>query len=174
MKKSILVILLFAFSPAFAQPDSSGVPRQHRFAPRVRTVSVEASTYWFYYKGFGGVFDLDLVDVPSATVQGVGIRLTYQEYRKGAVFSFDRRIEELSVGRSACFRGTMRMQDTRSDAIIGVSQGDPQLRTTDPQLIFGIDTRAIIVKPFAAVFGRIMGCPNGIWIQFGVAVGYFN
>ena len=174
MNKTLPLLILLGTSLGLAQSDSAQVPLRHRFAPSIRAVAVEASTFWFYYKGFGGTVDIDLVEVPLTTFQGLGFRLNYQEYRKGAVFSFDRNIQQVSIGRSACLRGTLRMDDARSDAIIGVSQGDPQLGTMDAQLVFGVDMHAIVVKPFAAIFGRVMGSPNGIWIQFGVAVGYEN
>ncbi len=175
MKNRLLLLILFGVSHGLAQSDSTEVPIHPVFAPRVRTLAIEGSTYWFYYKGLGGTADFDFVHYTDANLTGAGFRLSYQEYRKGATFSFDKRTkEEVIVGRSACARVTLSVGDTRSDALLGVSTGDPQLGTPDAQVVFGVDMHAIVVKPVAAIFGRVMGSPNGIWIQFGVSVGYMN
>ncbi|HTP13927.1 MAG TPA: hypothetical protein VMM37_09860 [Bacteroidota bacterium] len=175
MTRNLFLLVPLFVSVGLAQTDSASTPLRPLFAPRIRTVAVEASTYWFYYKGFGGTVDVDMFHYADTTATGVGFRLGYQEYRKGAAFSFDQRATQVvTIGRSALFRVTLGIGDTRSDALIGASKGDPQLGSMDSQVVFGIDMRAILVKPLAAIFGRVMGSRNGLWIQFGVSVGYMN
>jgi len=172
--KSLIILIVFSISIGFAQSDTSEVPAQIRRAASVRTLAAEASTLWFYYAGFGGTFDIDFLRLPLATAQGVGIRLNYQEFRKRAVVSFDSHAVPVIFTRSAFLRGSFELDNVRSDALIGISHGDPQGNSSNVELVFGVDVRALIVKPFGSVFGRIMGSPNGISIEFGVSVGYIE
>jgi hypothetical protein len=174
MTRTLLFLIAFCISAGFAQSDSVRVPLEFRVAPSVRTVAIEASTLWFSYEGFGGTVDIDLVQLPLASVQGAGIRLNYEEFRKGTVLSFDSHVTPVTFTRSVYLRGSFKVGNARSDALIGFRRGTPQGTLMNTQLEFGIDIRAIIVRPLGSVFGRILGSQNGISMQFGVAVGYID
>lgn len=173
MTKTLLLLISFCISAGFAQSDSVQVPLEFRVVPSIRTVAIEASTLWFSYEGFGGTVDIDLVQLPLASVQGAGIRLNYEEFRKGTVLSFDSHAST-AFTRSVYLRGSFKVGNARSDALIGFRHGTPQGTPMSTQLEFGIDIRAIIVRPLASVFGRILGSQNGISMQFGVTVGYID
>ena len=174
MTKTLLLLIAFGISVSFAQSDTVQVPLEFRFMPSLRTIAIEGSTLWFYYSGLGGTLDIDLVELPLPTIQGAGIRMDYQEYRKHDILSFDSYGLPVAFTRSVYLRGSFKVGNIRSDALIGFSRGDPQGSSVNTQLRFGIDIHALIVKPLAGVFGRIMAGLNGISIQIGVTVGYIN
>lgn len=174
MIKTFLLLITFCISAGFAQSDTVQVPLEFRVAPSVRTVAIEASTLWFSYEGFGGTVDIDFVQLPLVSVQGAGIRINYQEFRKGSILSFDSHEAPVALTRGAYLRGSFKLGNARSDALIGFRRGDPQGTALNTHLEFGIDIHAIIVKPLASIFGRIMGSRNGISMQFGVMVGYID
>ena len=173
MINKYLVLLIILSSVGFAQSDTVLVPLKLGLTPNLRTVAVEASSFLFAYGSYGATVDLDLFQLPYATVQGAGIRLNYQEYRRSSFLLFGDQ-EPISYVTSAFFRASFRRENTRSDVFIGISSSDPRESKSANQTQIGIDMRTLIVKPLSSVFVRLTGSSHGVSVQFGISVGYIN
>ena len=174
MTKPLLFLTAILTTHGFAQSDSILVPLEFRFVPSVRTVAAEASTFLFVYGSYGATVDLDLFQLPYATVQGVGLRLNYQEYRKGFILEYHDQQRPLAYISSAFLRASFKKANARSDVFIGISSSDPRASEANNQILFGLDVRTMIVKPLSSIFLRVMGSPSGAAIQFGLAIGYID
>jgi hypothetical protein len=173
IKIYFLLIIIFS-SFVFAQTDTVLVPLKFGFTPSLRTVTAEASSFLFIYSSYGATVDLDLFQLPYATVQGAGIRINYQEYRRGLFRSFNDQEKPISYISSAFLRASFKRENTRSDVFFGISSSDPRTSKTEHQLQFGVDLRSMIVKPLSALFIRIIGSSSGVSVQFGISVGYID
>lgn len=171
---SLSTVVLLAVASALAQPDSSGVRRSFRFAPGIRVVAVESSTYLFLYGTNGGTVDVDVVELPSATVHSVGVRASYQEYRRGFFLDYRKTGKPHAYITSAFLRASHRRGHATTDVLLGMGSGDPREVITKNQLAFGLEMRSAVVHPIGSVFFRILGGPNGAAMQFGLAVGYMD
>lgn len=159
---------------AIAQPDTSAAPASFRFAPGVRVVAVESSTYLFLYGANGATVDIDVLDLPSATVQSVGVRANYQEYRRGFFLDHRKSGKPHAYFTSAFLRASYRRGNATTEVLLGMSSGDPREALAEDQLVFGLEMRSVVVRPVGSVFFRILGGPNGAAMQFGLSVGYVN
>ena len=168
------VLLIISSSIGFAQSDTVLAPLKFGFKPSFRTVAIEGSTFLFAYGSYGATVDLDIFQLPYATVQGAGIRLNYQEYRRSSFFLFDNQEKPISYVSAAFLRASFKRENTRSDVFIGISSSDPRESKSANQTQIGIDMRTLIVKPLSSVFVRLIGSSHGVSVQFGISVGYIN
>lgn len=172
--KTLALLTTLLASAAFAQSDSVIVPSEFRFAPSVRTVAAEASAFAFVYGSYGVTVDVDLFELPFATVQGAGIRLNYQEYRRGYIPSFNNYELPFAYVTSAFLRASFKKGNSRSDVVLGIVSKEPHTSTEKRQIHFGIEVSALIIKPLSSLFVRINGKPGGASAQFGIAIGYID
>jgi hypothetical protein len=168
------LVFLFPLLASASQPDSTKTPASFGLAPGIRVVAVESSTYLFFYGANGATVDLDLVEIPSATVHAVGVRANYQGYRRGFFLDYRKTEKPHAYITSAFLRASHRRVNSTTEVLLGASSGDPRELVMKRQLAFGIEVRTIIVRPFGSVFFRILGGPSGAAMQFGLCVGYVN
>jgi hypothetical protein len=157
-----------------AQPDTSNASMSFKSAPGIRVVAVESSTYLFLYGANGATVDLDLVDIPSATVHAVGVRANYQEYRRGFFLDYRKTGKPHAYITSAFLRASHRRGVATTEVLLGMGSGDPREMIMKNQLVFGLEMRSVVVRPIGSVFFRILGGPNGAAMQFGLSVGYVD
>lgn len=172
MRITIVFVLSLTSSVALAQFDSTAIPREFAFRPAIRGGYLEATT--FLYFGASGVsLDIDLVQLPSATLPDAGLHFTYQEYVPGAVIS-SRNSFSRTYMRGAFLRGTLRKPRIRTDIMIG--GGSIQESDSDSQagLLAVVDIHWMIVEPYCTFFMRVLANNRGAAPLFGVAIGYIN
>jgi hypothetical protein len=159
---------------AYARPDSLTTPPELRFAPAIRTIAVESSAYMFIFGANGATVDLDLIQLPSTTAHSLGVRVNYQEFRRGNFLDYRTAATPHAFITSGFIRASHSMSNARTDVVLGMSSGDPREAITTIQLTYGIEMRAIIVRPIGSIFFRLLGSPSGASMQFGLGVGYID
>lgn len=172
--RSLAISILGFIVTSAAQPDSATAEASIGFAPGIRVVAVESSTYLFLYGANGATVDVDVLDIPSATVHAIGVRANYQEYRRGFFLDYRRTGKPHAYITSAFLRASHRRNHASTEVLLGMSSGDPREMITKNQLVFGLEMRSVVVPPIGSVFFRILGGPNGAAMQFGLCVGYVN
>lgn len=170
----LCAVILLASTTAVAFPDSTDASTSFGFTPGIRVVAVESSTYLFLYGANGVTVDVDLFDLPSATVHSVGVRANYQEYRRGFFLDYRKTGKPHAYITSAFLWANYRRGNATTEVLLGMSSGDPRELTTRNQLTFGLEMRSVVVRPIGSVFFRILGGPNGAAMQFGLSVGYVD
>lgn len=169
----LLALPLTVHSVALSQPDSVVVPREFRFAPSVRGGFLEASSLLLILGTFGASADFDLMQVPSPTIQQVGVRLTFQELTSGFLWPNG---SNVNVGyvRGAFLRGTQKQGSSRFDIMMGVASFKPDASQPNLTFLAIVDIHWMIFQPYCTFFMRIAANPRGAVPLFGLALGYIN